>query len=201
MVTINFNKSFYDNEATHPAIAQISRPIGVRQMDELVLNRLSIEAQEAIHQLAPATWEINKRRLYDGDVRAVRNPKGGILKIGEGLEGSAISSAIKEFAGRLVKEWVSFCDELSKKPIDAVVLTGGGALIKIVRNALKAKIKENVGTKFHDLLEKPKKVRRWREGTWGWYDSETDIEKVQVENQELLRGGSAMGGCSLFFER
>jgi hypothetical protein len=158
------------------------------------------EVQQAIDCQATSGWELQKRLLYNGKQAAVLHPKRGMLVIGDGAEATTIAETVQEFADRVVKAMKEFSRQQVKGSIDAQVLTGGGTLIPLVRKALVKAMKANASTQVFDLLERPHQVRRWRDGTWGWYDDARDIESEARQNLELVRTATAIGGCSVFFE-
>jgi hypothetical protein len=199
---VNFDQSFYDEGVEKPPIKQQSCDIGVRQLDESVYGSMRPELQGAIRKLSTSAWENQKRQFYTGKEVAISNPKGGMLIIGEGDEGERIKDEIKAFAAKVVNAKKEFSRLHVENRIDAEVLTGGGVAISLVRKALVNAIRAEDQRDFLDLLSeaKPPRVRVWKEGAWGWYSDERAIELEMKMRRELVRAGSALGGCSVVFE-
>jgi hypothetical protein len=195
-----FDHSFYDGDVLRPEISQLSCEVGVRELDSSVQACLRPEVRHVVERMATSKWESTKRILYSKGEAAVQNPKGGMFVIGEGDEAETIDRAIKTFAGRVVGVKNEFCRDNVDEAVHAVVLTGGGTMIPIVQKALVTAIRKEQGTRFFDLSERPREVRRWTDGVWGWRDGDQEIESELRRNQELIRGGSALGGCSVYFD-
>jgi len=200
---VEFDESFYNEKVPCREIIQISREVGIRELDRSVHDRMRPEVQHAIGRISMSDWEIAKRRLYSGSPAAIRNPEGGVLKIGTGSEAKTIADAIGEFAARVVEERRVFCSNKVRGHIDAQVLTGGGAMIPLVHDILVKAMKDEQGGRFYDLLdnEEPYGVllqKKTPAGNWE-YDRE-EVEARVRQNLELTRGASAIGGCSVFFE-
>jgi hypothetical protein len=198
---VEFDDSFYDDRRPRPDIVSFSCEIGVRELDKAVYERMRPAVQKAIRRLSTTAWEDIKRLLYDKKPAAVRNPAGGMLVIGEGTEARMIVEAIKVFASGVIQAKNDFCKHHVRGRIDAQVLTGGGSLIPLVRETLVMAMKESSG-RVYDLLdeEEPKQALTPQRGPSGWYHDPKEVELRLRQNQELLRGGSAIGGCSVFFE-
>jgi hypothetical protein len=74
-------------------------------------------------------------------------------------------------------------------------------MISPLREALIREMKREVGGQLYDLLDEnePRKALRLRGGLSKQYSEERWIEQRLGENQELVRGGSAIGACSVYF--
>jgi hypothetical protein len=197
---VKFSNKYHKDDMQPPDVVQLSRELGVEKLDREVLDALRPEVQHAIARQPLSAWESKKRRLYNKEPQAVPNPKGSMFKIGEGAEAAMIADLIKKFADRVVRARNAFCRDNVEGHIDVEVLTGGGTMIPLVRKALVKAMKADPGTKVIDLLDVPSQVRLWKEGTWGWYAGAKEIELEVRQSRELVRAGSAIGGCSVFFE-
>ena len=82
--------------------------------------------------------------------------------------------------------------------VDAETLTGGGAMVPLVRELLTHRMQAESASWIHDLLdeEEPRRAIPNRGGR----EDEGAVEARARQNRELVRGGSAIGGCSVFFE-
>ncbi|HEU4457449.1 MAG TPA: hypothetical protein VFR81_30545, partial [Longimicrobium sp.] len=91
-----------------------------------------------------------------------------------------------------------FGEEFVRGPINALTLTGGGAMIPPIREALTRALSGEGGIQVSDLLdpEEPRRTLLHRDGRV----SEEGLLERAGRNLELVRGGSAIGGSSVFFE-
>jgi len=113
-----------------------------------------------------------------------------------------INEAIDSFAKRVVRAKNEFTRKHAPGPIHAQVLTGSGAMIPLIREALVRAMKAKAGTRVYDLLDdnEPQQALLPKRGPHGWYHDQQEVELRLRENQELVRGASALGGCSVFYE-
>ncbi len=200
---VKFDDSFWDNDIRHPDVIQISREIGVRKLDQAIIEQMNPEVQRAIQQTSASGREDFNRLLYKGDSAAIRIPAGGMLIIEKGgAEAQRIDAAIASFAGRIVDAKDDFRTNHVKGKIDAQVLTGGGSMIPKVRSILVESMKQDGASSVYDLLDEnePRKVQE--KGLWpiGLPFNLEQIEQRNRRSRELVRGGSAIGGCSVSFE-
>jgi hypothetical protein len=167
----------------------------------MVFDRMRPEIQESMRGLSTSSWERIKRLLYNKQPAAIRKRGGGKHVIGERGELRAVSQAIAEFGRRVVEAAGAFVRRHVSTPISAKVLTGGGTMISPLREALIREMKREVGGQLYDLLDEnePRKALRLRGGLSKQYSEERWIEQRLGENQELVRGGSAIGACSVYF--
>lgn len=188
-------------ELNKPTIVQISHPIGIRDLDWAVFNKLPDEAQHAIRKnVSTSEWESIKPALYNGGEAAVRNPRGGVVYLGRGREKKTIQDEVTAFAERIWNLRSRFCETETNTSgvIHAQALTGGGSMIPTVRDALTNRVQVTKGIPLRDLLiELPASATV--QGGAGMPNSR-QIEAYKRETQELVRGGSAIGGASVFFE-
>jgi hypothetical protein len=191
-----FDTSFAKRDWKRPVVIQHSCELGVRELDFAVFQRLTPESQQAVRRLSSNQWDTLKAKLYAGGSAMVRHPELGRLVVGEGKEGNAIAQTIEEFAKRVIGARDAFCREHAVGPINAETLTGGGAMIPALRRiVVKAAPK---GRLLYDLVDpsEPRRTLQQRDDTV----DERAIDLRARENLELVRGGSALGGCSVFFE-
>lgn len=193
-----FDTSFWTDNWNKPIIRQQSIPLGIRDLDEEVKNLLTPQAREAIEGSSSAEWERNKTALYSGKDVAFRHPTSGVIVVGKGGEAEAVKGAVESFAQRVVQARRHFYKTHELARIDAQILTGGGAMIPGLRQVAKADHDTNRPFTYHDLLDEdePRRVLPKLDN----HDDEQAIEARGRQNRELVRGGSAIGGCSVFFE-
>lgn len=182
-----------------PEVTQVSEELGINQLDDDVLNSLGEEISEVIRQQNMLTRERNKPKLYNGDEFAVRG-KNKIIIGGEGHQ-RFVGAAIVRFAKKIVKVLRDFCDEHAIVP-SQLILTGGGMSISRVRSAVVKACQDDweVGI-VNDLLdeEEPARTLPWVKTAGGeWIHDQEVVRKRLLDNRNLVRGGSAIGGCSVF---
>jgi len=195
---VRFDSSFRTDDWNRPTIIQRSYELGINELDRSVLQELRPEAREAIRTSSAGDWDSHKITLYKGDDVAFRNPRGGVLVIGQGDEGKAIKKALRQFADRVDQARMDFYEKARPDAIDAVHFTGGGAMIDLVRQVLTKRVEQEGVSRVYDLLDE-EEARRTIRSRKGHADAGA-IEARARQNQELVRGGSAIGGCSVFFE-
>ena|SRR5437899_2817189 len=105
---------------------------------------------------------------------------------------------VSSFADRVWQARQEFCEMSIQDSIHAETLTGGGAMIPLVRQTLIKRIKAEGVKMIHDLLDKdePRRALADRDG----HADERAVEDRARQNLELVRGGCAIGACSVFFE-
>lgn len=192
-----FDATYSTDTWNRPQVTHRSRKLGVRDLDRRVYKALSEPVQEAI-AAAPGIWEHRKRTLYSGEPVAVRNPAGGTFVIGEGAQGREIAGLVKNFAEEIWEAREAFLRDTGVKPTQGEALTGGGVLIPAVRATLVDRLRE-ANTRWIYDLQDAAEVRRQHTDINGYADERT-IERQLIVNREHLRGGSAIGACSVFVE-
>lgn len=181
-----------------PIVKQESDPIGISQLDEAVLGVLDSDTRQAIEARPYRDWEDIKKRIYNKQEAAVRRPKGGMLVIGEDEEADAIAEQIDIYADALVDACVAFCKRHNVRPA-TTVLTGGGALIGGLRQRVIAALNKRLKTSICDLVDEDEPYKSLLEKPipgGGWRYDEKEVDTRRRMNQDLVRGGSAIGGCS-----
>lgn len=176
-----------------PEVCQESQSIGIGDLDKKILKQLGPEAEETFAAKSAKDWEIVKRLLYDGQPARIRKPQGGVLALGEDDQFYKIAKTIERFAGRVQAAITAFCEK-SGGEIDEAVLTGGGAMISSLREAVTDELRDSVTEDILDLLD-PEEASRFL-----YRATPTAIEARTKTNRQLLRGGSAIGGCSVFVD-
>ena len=195
---VRFDASFATDEWNRPTIVQQSCRLGVQDLDYAVISALPTATRAAIAAARPSEWERVKPTLYRGATAALRNPKGGVTHIGEETEGVRIAQAIRAFADRVWDAREAFVRTNVPGPLQAESITGGGAMIPGVRGVLLDNLRQARRRWVYDLLDREEARRALS-------DDEGNVNHRQLEaqiriNQELIRGGSAIGACSVFFE-
>jgi hypothetical protein len=169
------------------AIQQKSVARGVNNLDADVLGALSQAKREWLEQQSRKDFANFQRAAYT-DLNGIR-PAGTSLGVigGEG-DRAAIDPCVTEFGKRLVEEVKGFCAEAKPGNMQELILTGGGCSVPAVRNALIAAAQAHGG----EFIRVHAPVAR-REKPGG--------PQIDDELKEpFARGGSALGGASIYFE-
>lgn len=166
-------------------VRQMSVPLGVHVIDDRVRAVLPPrQAEYLLGQMSSANWEDFRQTVYDGKsekpFRTLEGPIGGKK------DGPAIRSVLEGFGREVAEHVVGFCGELKPANQQELLLTGGGNSIPAVRAALETSVVLPGGPIVH--VFSPTRKTTVAEATARRLDEQTS------------RGGSALGGCSIFFE-
>ena len=195
---VKFDTAFRNENWQRPEIVQSSYELGIRELDHAIFELLRPESQEAVEVLSPSEWDAWKSRLYRGELITLCRPGGGSVEVGGGEETERIAGAIANFSERVARARDHFAESLVRGPVNAQTLTGGGTMIPPIREALSRALSAAEGVEISDLLD-PDEPRRTLEAR-DRRGNEDELTSRASRNYELVRGGSAMGGSSVFFE-
>jgi hypothetical protein len=195
---VQFDTSFGSDDWQRPNIVQSSYELGIRELDHAIYGLLRPEAQEAVEALSSSEWDAHKAHLYRGETVTLTPPAGAAVVIGGAEDADKLEAAIADFARRVTRARDRFGEEFVRGPINAQTLTGGGAMIPPIRAALTRALSAEAGVQMSDLLdpEEPRRTLMSRDGQV----TEAALRARAGRNLELVRGGSAIGGSSVFFE-
>lgn len=191
---VEFDTSFSSDDWHRPRIIQQSYELGIRELDQAIYDSLDPDAQRAIRRLSPAEWDALKVDLYRGAPVTL----GASLRIGGGEDAERTAEALRDFAARLITVRDAFLRDHVRGPINAQTLTGGGSMIAPLHRAVVQALSADEEARMYDLLDddEPRQTLTLRGGRV----DEREVEARARRNQELVRGGSAIGGSSVFFE-
>lgn len=163
---------------------QHSIPFGVSDLDGKVLNGLPSEKAGWLRGARALDWEDFRRTVYTEGKAFGTNAVG---KIGAGTEAELVRTCLAEFGQKLSAELLDFIESLEPGGLQELILTGGGAFIPAVRDALVAAAQE--GGRAFAKVHAPaiKKV--------------TGGPPVVKLDERFARGGTALGGASIYFEK
>jgi hypothetical protein len=195
---VQFDTSFSSNDWHRPTIVQQSYELGIRELDQAVYDSLDAAAQREIRRLPPGQWDAVKVDLYRGVPVTLGGVRGKPLRIGTGEGAERTAGALRRFAERVMEVRDTFIRDHVRGPINAQTLTGGGSMIEPVRSAVVRGLAADEQAQVFDLLDEhePRRTLTLR----GGYVDEQAVQARARRNQELVRGGSAIGGSSVFFE-
>lgn len=164
-------------------IRQQSFALGVRNLDEQILAVLPGAQRTYMQSQATARdWEDFRPQVYS-DGKPFRTAEGSI---GAKAEQPAVQSAIGEFGRSVAARVFEFCGELHPANMQELILTGGGNYIPAVRSA----IEDAVALPGSPIVRVSSSARR------------TGISDAIARklDPEASRGGTALGGASIYFE-
>lgn len=194
---VRFDTSFSTGDWNKPAIIQSSVALGIQDLDHMVRNCLSDDARNAVQQLSTTQWDALKANLYQGLPVVVTNADGSTLEIGGARDGDAVRDAIQQFAEKVWNARQEFAATSLDGRVHAQVVTGGGSMIGGIKDLLATRSSaelENNGDDFVSTMAPLfKRVSKHRAET-------ASPEARARRDTQLVRGGSAIGGASVFFE-
>jgi len=166
-------------------IAQHSVPVGISNLDSDVAKVLPPEKAAWLKNARSYEYEAFRQTVYSEGKPHTVALAGKRLTFGMASEGKAIREAIQTFCFQLAGAVAEFCEGRKPASKQELILTGGGSAIPAVRDTL-VQAAQKGGHSF-DIIHaaSAKKV------AGGAYIAELDTE--------LIRGGSALGGTSLYF--
>jgi hypothetical protein len=194
---VRFDTSFATGDWNQPAIMQDSVALGIYDLDNLVRQSLSERARTIVEALSTTQWDSLKADLYQGVPVTLRMPDGSTQVIGEGVDGEAVRDAIRRFAENVWSARQQFCATLISDRIHAQSVTGGGSMIHGIKDLLASRSAaetESIGDDFISTMAPLFKRVSKHNAEQGSPDA-----RARRETQ-LVRGGSAIGGASVFFE-
>jgi hypothetical protein len=195
---VEFDTSFSSNDWHRPKIIQQSYELGIRELDQAIYDSLNEDAQREIRRLSPSQWDALKVDLYRGAPVTLGDVRGERLTIGGGEDAERTAEALRRFAERVIAVRDTFIRDHVGGSVDAQTLTGGGSMIAPLHRAVVQALATDEHARMYDLLDEdePTTTLTLRGGRV----SEQAVEARARRNQELVRGGSAIGGSSVFFE-
>lgn len=165
--------------------AKHSVAFGVSDLDARVREAVPKEKREWLERASRKEFESFQEGAYSPG-RGYRVPGVGVF--GGDTDGET-DACVTEFGNRLMQEIAKFCADHQPAKMQELIITGGGASIPKVRDALIAAAQAcgNTFVKIH-----APDLKRGRTGSGPLVDKLDD---------QFTRGGSAIGGASIYFER
>jgi hypothetical protein len=169
-----------------PKTATHSEPIGVTTLDRRIQETLPEEKAKVLESLArdPDQKRLEScHRILYGKRKGVKFRDVDIAV--EGSEHRRVGNEIEEFAAELADCAQKFLEIHQYSQVDDLVLTGGGMMIPTIRNALIKKLEASYGVRKIHMHS---------------YDATPQVVKHHGMDQRLVRGATALGGASVYFD-
>ncbi len=193
---VEFDTSFWTDDWNRPKIVQESVELGITQLDDCVLGLLPRDVQAYFANGQPAEWDRRKKQLYAGkEQRLVIAGKS--VTLGGDDQAMAIQKQVASFAKRVCDERDRFLQRNELTIVHEEAVTGGGSAIAALRTRLLERIRTE-RRRVHDLWD-PKEPDVAVAAGAGRMSADQRDRRL-AENRLLIRGGSALGGASVFFE-
>jgi hypothetical protein len=157
--------------------------LGISDLDTTVQASLPKEKADALRQLKSIDWDDFRKAVYtDGKGFRLR---AGV--VGASADVGGVSEAINGFANQVATEVEKFCADLPQIGLQELILTGGGSSIPAVRDAVIQAAQ--TGGRAYAKTHAPA-LKRTAGGP-----------SVVKLDERFTRGGSALGGVSIYYER
>lgn len=195
--SLTFEMTDDPDELDRPTVHQTSTPLGIRDLDRVILEELPAGFRKAVEGRPIGEWERNKQQLYAGQAIRVRSASGDRHEVGTEAHQRAMARLIHKHAEKIGKCVTEFC-KTHKIKAQETILTGGGATIQALRSQVIGALGTD-GGQVTDFLDKTEPLRSLLQ-IWtprGWENDRKAIDERIRLNHDLLRGGSAIGGCSV----
>ncbi len=172
-------------QADPPRFARVSYPLGVMDLDQMVHDALPDDQQQAMRTM---NGDVDQRRLETFHrlcYSSFRPFRVGGTEIGSGPNSEHVRQAVEAFATKIRMLVEKFMDTHQFPRADQLILTGGGSNIPAIRKAL---VDEVNPAHTHGAVDRELAVAK------GEDDGYTEL------GHELVRGATAAGGTSVYFE-
>ena len=171
------------NPDTGFTVREQSLPLGISDLDATVQASLPKEKADALRQLKAIDWDDFRKAVYtDGKGFRLR---AGV--VGASADVGGVSEAITAFANQVATEVEKFCADLPQTSLQELILTGGGSSIPAARDAVIRAAQ--TGGRSYAKTHAPA-LKRTAGGP-----------TVVKLDERFTRGGSALGGASIYYER
>ena len=169
------------------SIAQKSLTLGISDLDTSMIASLPKEKGDWLRKASPMDWEDFRPAVYT-DGKGVRKPELGV--IGGPADADLVRNCLGEFSKRISEETKTFLEAVGTAPpgsLEELILTGGGSFIPTVREAAQVAA-QSCGAAYVKIHAPA--LKRTSGGP--------QVDKL---DPGFARGGSALGGASIYFEK
>ena len=185
-LSIDTQGKLADDHESAIRVAQHSIPLGVSELDRRVLAVLPSEQRDWLENHAqPLDWEDFRSRVYTAG-RPLNTAAVGTIGAPDSRE--RIDAVLRDFGSELAAACTTFrAQQLPPIEHQELILTGGGNAIPAVHEALTAAMQSG-GSKFvHVYIPTPGR--------------HAGPDRARRLDEQFTRGGSALGGASIYFEK
>lgn len=189
---VEFDATFRADHISDTDIEQVSYALGVQELDREFLEALPEEKRRAVEASSAVGWDRRKQAIYAGRAQAFALD-GGRIVVGDESDQVTLGRVMRDFSNRVAEVVESFLS--SKGALRGLVLTGGGMNIQGLNESVVQGLGDLRVRKVHNLVDPNEPRSSLGEGALA-----RDIERRAVENRRLVRGGSALGACSVFWK-
>jgi hypothetical protein len=165
-------------------IIQHSVPFGVSNLDDVMRSVLKVDEWPV--KPTWSDWAKVQQSVYTNG-KGYRAPGLGRV-VGGPTDSEAVQTALTDFGTRLAEEATKFCEPLTPVSMQELILTGGGSSIPVVRDVLQ-KAATACGQNY--VKTHAPDLKRGKAGS----------PLVDKLDDHFTRGGSALGGASIYFEK
>jgi hypothetical protein len=183
-LTLKSDGKTIDDPDTAFATRQVSVPLGISDLDDRVIGSLPKEKQDWLRKSAEPIQVEGFRRSVYALGKPLRTYEVGL--IGGAADTEAVQAGMTAFVKDVATEAEKFLGGLGAVDLQELVLTGGGVSIPGVRDGL-ISVAHGHGRSF---------VKTHAPGL----KKGTVAGHINPLKEELARGGSALGGASLYYE-
>lgn len=185
-LTLRTGGHFVDDPEKQFEFADASTPVGVSALEDAIVEALPAEKGRWLRTVATASdWQDFHANVTNAQ-KPFRTDEVGV--IGAGPEKHVIHDCVLKFGRELADRAAKFCDRLDPLSFQELILTGGGTAVAAVRDALLG------ASQRGDWRYRKVHVPNIRGAAGG-------PGLVVTLDRELTRGGSAVGGASVYFDR
>jgi hypothetical protein len=169
------------------AVVERSVALGVSDLDARLIDLLPAEKGDWLRKASPLDWEDFRPAVYT-EGKGLRKAELGI--VGGASDADVVLECLTRFTKQLGEETTKFLESIDPIPADSpqeLILTGGGSFIPAVREAIQSAA-EKLGQRYAKTHAPA--LKRLSGGP--------AIDKLDAA---FARGGSALGGTSIYFEK
>ena len=167
-----------------PPALNLSIPLGISNLDESVQQCLAPARAQWFRSVASNRREACRRMIYNG--QAYSTLAQGVGSIGDSADRGAINEELTQFAERVAEYASEYCFSQQFTEFDEFILTGGGGHIAGIQNRLTAFARERL--RPEGRMHLPARA------------ATTHSTNLLPIAPRLVRGATAFGGASVFFE-
>jgi hypothetical protein len=199
-------------ENLQPVNETASELLGIKLLDNELKKTFNKPELALVRALSLRDYETMKIKLLDGGKYQISDGA-QVQTLGEAKHQESIKKCVHEFTLNILKETTDFLNNCPKMKINDVIITGGGTLIPQLKREIEDYFMRK-DTPVRDPGDKSMLIGKLYRGSWaeqgahnqllGNKITKEEVDKAWKEqwdhNRLLVRGGSAVGGASIYFD-